>query len=132
VRDLFSPNRRTPGHYTGGAPPILYVLIFPWNIYFYLTKQERSKETKRELFCVRGRRFQYSRILLRFRNTLGRRMHSSRNLPYNKIWAVKHSARFFFSANGEHHKSRNIASLQRGGSLTHLLNSCKLPPATAK
>jgi hypothetical protein len=43
--------RRPLGHYAGGAPPILYVPIFPWNIYFFLTKQERSKEIKRELFA---------------------------------------------------------------------------------
>jgi hypothetical protein len=55
--------------------------------------------------------------------TLRRRTHPSRNLPYNKIWAAKLLARYF-CVNGEHHKSRNITSLQRGGSLIHLLSCC--------
>jgi hypothetical protein len=79
----------------GGAPPILYVPIFPWNIYFFLPKQERIKEIKRKLFFSKGRRFQYACILLRFGNTLRRRTKSYRNLPYTKIRAVEHLARCF-------------------------------------
>jgi hypothetical protein len=29
-----SPNRRTLGCYAEGAPPILYVLMFPWKYFF--------------------------------------------------------------------------------------------------
>jgi hypothetical protein len=37
------------GHYDKGAPPILYVPMFP-SKYFIFTKQKKSKEMKRILF----------------------------------------------------------------------------------
>jgi hypothetical protein len=39
------PHRRTPRSYARGAPPILYVPMFPWK-YFFSMKQEKSKEIK--------------------------------------------------------------------------------------
>ncbi len=41
------PQQKTQGHYAAGAPPILYVPMFPWK-YFFTTKQERNKEIKKE------------------------------------------------------------------------------------
>jgi len=49
LRDL-PLNRRTPGSYAEGAPPISYVPTFPRK-HFFLTKQERSEEIKGELFA---------------------------------------------------------------------------------
>jgi hypothetical protein len=57
LRDL--PPTRTLGHYARGAPPILYVPMFPWK-YFFSTKWDRSKEIKRESCLHKGEVFPYS------------------------------------------------------------------------
>jgi hypothetical protein len=41
-------NKRTLGRYAKRAPPILYVPMFPWKIFFFM-KGERSEEIKGEL-----------------------------------------------------------------------------------
>jgi hypothetical protein len=42
------PQQKTQGHYTAGAPPILYVPMFPWK-YVFSRKQERNKEIKKRV-----------------------------------------------------------------------------------
>jgi hypothetical protein len=42
-------SRKTLVCYAEGAPPILYVAMFPWSYSFSMDK-ERSEEIKRELF----------------------------------------------------------------------------------
>jgi len=67
-------------------------------IYFFSTKQERSEGNQKRVVYAREGRFSYLCVLLRFGNTLRltpssasplpslmKRMHSYKNLPYNKI-----------------------------------------------
>jgi hypothetical protein len=43
---------KTLGPYAEGAPPILYVPMFPWK-YFFSTKCERSEEIKKNVISTK-------------------------------------------------------------------------------